>query len=385
MANWLTRFTRFFFGGGAMADHSGVQTGLPVVSVSPSVSPDRAMQLSAVYACVDLLANTVSSFPIMVYERGEGGMRTPAEASRLWMLLHDSPNALMTPMDFWRAMVVQLVLRGNAYARIERNQKGELVALWPMASDQMTDQIIDGQQVYAYTVDAKQLVFASDDILHLKGIGTGLHGFSKLDFMSTIKVNHMTTAEQRNDLMARLSAFKSGDARFLLIDGDMDFKQVSLSPQESQLLETRQFTTDEICRWFGVPPQLIGAGTTASWGNGIEQITAGFEKYTLRPMTASIEQAIRMRLMTPAERRQYDVEFSMSNLTKASLKDRSSIYSTMVQNGIWTRNQCRGFEGMEPLDGGDKLTAQTNLAPLDMLGKTANNGSPNQSTEPIKQ
>jgi phage portal protein BeeE len=102
-------------------------------------------------------------------------------------------------------------------------------------------------------------------------------------------------------------------------------------------------------------------------------------------MTASIEQAIRMRLMTPAERRQYDVEFSMSNLTKASLKDRSSIYSTMVQNGIWTRNQCRGFEGMEPLDGGDKLTAQTNLAPLDMLGKTANNGTPNQSTEPIKQ
>ena len=393
-----------------MSDHSGIQTGIPVDSAQPPVSPDRAMQLSAVYACVDLLANTISSFPLMVYERGDGGSRMPAEASRLWMLLHDSPNAMMTPMDFWRAMVVQLVLRGNAYASIERNARGELVALWPLASDQMTDQIIDGQQVYAYTVDAKQIVFPAEEILHLKGIGTGLHGFSKLDFMSStvteagslasfanglaatankpsgiVKVNHMTTSEQRNDLMGRLSAFKSGDARFLLIDGDMDFKQVSLSPQESQLLETRQFTTDEICRWFGVPPQLIGASTGAAWGNGIEQITAGFEKYTLRPMAASIEQAIRMRLMTPAERRQFEVEFSMTNLTKASLKDRSAIYSTMVQNGIWTRNQCRGFEGMEPIAGGDDLTAQSNLAPLAMLGKTTNNGAPNQNTEPMKQ
>ena len=185
--------------------------------------------------------------------------------------------------------------------------------------------------------------------------------------------------------MNRLMTFKQGDARFLLIDGDMEFKQVSLTPQESQLLETRQFTTDEICRWFGVPPQLIGAGTTASWGNGIEQITAGFEKYTLAPMVTSIEQAIRKRLMTPQERREFDIEFSMYNLTKASLKDRSSIYSTMVQNGVWTRNEVRTFEGMPTIEGGDDLTAQTSLAPLSMLGKTVNNGSPAETTTPVKQ
>ena len=409
--NFLYRFVRSLrFWGGVLSDHDGVQTGFPVASDKPPVSPDTALQLAAVYACVDLLSNTIASFPIMVYRRKNGGTRMPAEDSRLWMILHDSPNGLMTPMDVWRALVVQLVLRGNAYALIERNGKGEVTQLWPLASDQMTDFVEDGQQFYAYGRDGQERVFRADDILHLKGIGTGLHGFGKLDFMSStvteadslasfaenlagtankpsgiVKVSHITSAEQRRDLMNRLMSFKQGDARFLLIDGDMEFKQVSLTPQESQLLETRQFTTDEICRWFGVPPQLIGAGTTASWGNGIEQITAGFEKYTLAPMVTSIEQAIRKRLMTPQERREFDVEFSMYNLTKASLKDRSGIYSTMVQNGIWTRNQCRAFEGMEPVEGGDDLTAQTSLAPLSKLGQVANNGSPAETTLPVKQ
>lgn len=401
MASFISRIVRNWrWWGGALSDHSGEQLGIPAMTSQAPVSPDQSLQLATVYACVDLLASTVAAFPLMVYRRDHGS-RSEARDSDLWMLLHDSPNAMMTPMDFWRAMVVQLVLRGNAYAKIERGARGNVIALWPLASDQMSDSIIDGRQVYLYGKDGEQSPFEAREILHLKGIGTGRHGFSKLDFMSStiresdslasfantladtankpsgiVKVAHMTTAEQRQGLMNRLSAFKQGDSRFLLIDGDMEFSAVSITPQESQLLETRQFGVEEICRWFGVPPQLIGGSTSASWGNGISEITTGFEKYTIRPLVCSIEQTIVKALLTPAERREYEVEFSMANLLRASIGDRYSVYSTAVQNGLMSRNEVRAMENMEPVDGADDLTAQTSLAPLSSLGQVANNGEP---------
>lgn len=402
MAGIISRFVRNWrWWGGALSDHSGEQFGGPSVSVQAPVSPDRALQLATVYACVDLLANTVAAFPLMVYRRDERGNRVEARDTRLWMLLHDSPNAMMTPMDFWRALVVQLVLRGNAYACIDRNDRGEPVALWPLASDQISDNIKDGEQVYIYSKDGESRLYQASDILHLRGIGTGYHGFGKLDFMAStvreadalgafantladtankpagiVQVQHMTTKEQRDGLMSRLTDFKRGDSRFLLIDGDMDFKQVSITPQESQLLETRKFTTEEICRWFGVPPQLIGGSDSASWGNGIEQITAGFEKYTVRPLVCSIEQSVARTLMTPADRMSFIVEFSMTNLLRSSLSDRYSVYSSAVQNGLMTRNEVRAMENLEPIAGADELTAQTSLAPLSALGQVQDNGSP---------
>lgn len=401
MANFITRIVHNWrWWGGILSDRSGEQFSGPAMSVQPQATPDAALQLATVYACVDLLANTVSAFPLMVY-RSAGGSRTEAKDSRLWMVLHESPNAMMTPMDFWRALVVQLVLRGNAYALIDRNSKGEIVALWPLASDQMTDSVVNGVQSYVYMKDGEQKSLPASSVLHLKGIGGGYHGFGKLEFMSStvheasalgafantladtahkpsgiVRVQHMTDKKQRAGLMERLSDFKQGDSRFLLIDGDMDFKQVSVTPQESQLLETRKFTTEEICRWFGVPPQLIGGADSASWGNGIEQITAGFEKYTVRPLVCSIEQTITKSLMTSAERREFAVEFSMTNLLRSSFTERYGVYASAVQNGLMTRNEVRSMENLEPVEGADELTAQTSLAPLSSLGQVANNGEP---------
>lgn len=400
----IRRFVRNLrFWGGALSDHSGEQMGVPGVSPSTGVvSPDRALQLATVYACVDLMASTISAFPLMVYRQSRG-KKTAANDTRLWNLLHDSPNADMTPVDFWRAMIVQLMLRGNAYAVIDRDElTKEAVALYPLSADQMSDQITeDGVQIYVYSKDGKQIVYPAEAVLHLKGIGTGFHGFSKLEFMTDsinesldiqkfsgtlantaskpsgiVAVKHKLTKEDRAALMAALGEFKYGDKRFMFIEGDMDFKQVAMSPQESQILQTRQFTTEEICRWFGVPPQLIGGGTTASWGNGIDQITQGFEKYVVRPMVVSIEQAISKRVLTQQQRRRYAVEFSMMNLLRASMADRFAVYSTAVQNGIMSRNEVRSLENMDPRDGADELTAQTALAPLSSLGKVANNGSP---------
>jgi HK97 family phage portal protein len=402
--SFIQRFVRNLrFWGGALSDHSGEQIGVPSAPSSSGgvITPDKALQLATVYACVDKLANTVAAFPCMVY-RTNGGNRRAADETMLWTILHDSPNAWMTPMDFWRALVVQLMLRGNAYAFIDRDPETlEAKAMYPLAADQMTDQVLDGKQVYLYYKDGDQTVYPADAILHLKALGTGYHGFSKLEFMTDslneavdlqgfsgtlartaskpsgiFTVKHALRDDQRTALQEKLSQFKYGDARFMFVESDMDFKQIAMSPQESQILDTRKFSTEEICRWFGVPPQLIGGGTTASWGNGIEQITEGFEKYTVRPMVVGIEQAITKRLLTAKQRRKFTVEFSMTNLLRASIKDRYSVYSTAVQNGLMTRNEVRAMENLAPQDGADDLTAQTSLAPLSMLGKTANNGEP---------
>lgn len=148
----------------------------------------------------------------------------------------------------------------------------------------------------------------------------------------------------------------------------MKYEQLSLSPEDQQLLESRQFTVEEIARWFGVPSVLINQSNVTAWGTGIDALIEGFYKLTIRPLLVSIEQALTKRVLTPAQRAVLSVEFSLEGLLRSSLKDRAEIYSKLVQNGLKTRNECRQLENDPPVQGGDELTAQTNLAPLSKLG-----------------
>lgn len=158
----------------------------------------------------------------------------------------------------------------------------------------------------------------------------------------------------------------------------MKYQQLSLSPEDQQLLESRRFTVEEICRWFDVPPVLVHHSNVTTWGSGIEQIIAGFHKFTVRPMVVSVEQAIRKRVMTPRQRATMTAEVNLDALLRASLKERMEIYSTAVQNGIFNRNECRQLENAEPYPGGDEFTAQTNLAPVGMLGRQRPPAAPAQ-------
>lgn len=155
----------------------------------------------------------------------------------------------------------------------------------------------------------------------------------------------------------------------MVLEADMKFQSVSLSPEASQLLETRKFSTEEICRWFGVPPVMIGASSQTTWGSGIAEIMSGFYKVTLNPLLHSIEQALRASVLTIDERISHTVEFNFDALLRGDISSRYAAYATAVQNGFKTRNEVRQLENDEPLEGGDVLTAQTNLAPLEMLGK----------------
>lgn len=412
MNKFISAMLGWFGWGGALGDRTGKQTGSPtgsLVTGTASLNTDGALQISAVWACVDLLSRTIASLPLFVYE-GEGGARKLARDTVLWQLLHDTPNRRMTPMEFWVAMLLNLMLRGNAYARIDRDATGNAVALWPMSADQMTvDVLSDGSVVYLYAIGSDRTVFSEQNILHIKDMGNGTFGLSRLDFMrattgemtnaqtaanmlfanggkptGVLMIDSVLNPEQRAAIKERFSGMAEGStSRLYVLEANMKYQQLSLTPAETQLLETRRYGVEEIGRWFGVPAVLINHNNATAWGTGIEQIIDGFFKFTVRPALVSLEQAIRKRVLTPAQRARYSVEWNFDGLLRANIKDRMEVYSKAVQNGLKTRNECRQLENDPPIAGGDSLTAQVNLVPIDMLGRVKQTGT--VPADPVQQ
>lgn len=396
-------FSRWFGRGGALGEVTGAQNAVPsvaLVSDSGNIGPDGALQISTVWACIDRRATTIASLPFFAYEQANG-QKTLARNSRLYSLLHESPNTRMTPLEFWRAMVMNHDLRGNAYARIERDANGEALAMWPMPADQVTSTVLpDGSMVYAYQLGSDVAVFDESNVLHLKNLGNGTTGMAKLEFMrattdeaakaqgaaskvfgtggkptGTLMVDKVLNPDQRKALLSSFAGMAEGNtSRLYLLEANMKYEQLSMSPEDQQLLETRQFTVSEICRWFDVPPVLVHHNDTTTWGSGIEQIVDGWYKLAIRPALVSIEQATRKRVMTSRQRATMSVEFALDALLRGSPTQRADLYAKNVQNGIMTRNECRQLENLPPFAGADDLTAQSNLLPLSMLGTATASG-----------
>lgn len=400
--------------GNATAQRSGSQQATPSSSAyesAPNVGIDGALQVSTVWACVKLLVETVASLPLFVYATDGKGQRTLARSETLYRVLHDSPNRRQTAFEFWAFMLLNLVLRGNAYARIERGANGEVFALWPLAADQVEVKALsDGSLVYAYHLDSETLIFTEDQILHLRGIGNGVVGMSPLDYMrasvglaisaqnhtqriynkssrraAVMMSNGPLTKEQKDGLRESFGDIVEGKQELYILPAQMTMEQLGMTPQDIQLLETRRFAVEDLARWFGVPSVLINdTSKTTTWGTGVEQIIEGWYKFTLRPQLEMIEQAIGRRVLTAGQRaRGLHAEFSFDALLRASLKDRMEIYAKATQNGLKTRNECRQLENDPPLPGGDVLTAQSNLVPIDMLGKVK--GGSDAPQDPIAQ
>jgi len=395
-------FSRWF-GNSAIAESPGFQNPVPsvaLVSDVANISPDAALQISAVWACIDRRATTVASLPFFAYTT-KNGQRELARNSRLFELLHDSPNPRMTPYEFWRSMMLNHDLRGNAYARIDRDGRGEAMALWPMPSDQVEVEVLsDGSIIYKYQIGGDVAVFSEKNVLHLKNLGNGTTGLSKLEFMrcttdeaakaqgtaakvfgtggkptGVLMIDKVLNKEQREKIKESFAGMAEGStSRLYVLEASMKYEQLSMSPEQQQLLETRNFTVSEICRWFDVPPVLVHHNDTTTWGSGIEQIVDGFYKLSIRPMLVSIEQATRKRVMTSTQRSYMSAEFALDALLRGNPTQRADLYAKNVQNGVMTRNECRQLENLPPVTGADQLTAQSNLLPLTMLGTAVASG-----------
>jgi HK97 family phage portal protein len=403
--NPFNSFRTWWGRGGAIAETVGSQVPLPAAPLIPetgTVSVDGALQISTVWACIDRRATTIASLPFFAYLQASGEKQL-ARTSRLYGIMHDSPNSRMTPFEFWRAMMMNYDLRGNAYARIDRGDDGEAVAMWPMPADQVEPIVLpDGSMVYKYSIGNDIAVLADTNVLHLKNLGNGTVGLAKLEFMrastdeaakaqttaaktfasggkptGVLMVDKVLDLGQRKSVQERFAEMASGSTnRLWVLEANMKYEQISMSPEQQQLLETRNYGVVELCRWYDVPPVLVHHPSETGWGTGIYEIKDGFYTLSIRPMIVNIEQAVRKRVMTSRQRATMTVEYSLDALLRGDPVKRADINAKNVQNGIKTRAEIRQLEGDPFIDGTDILTAQSNLVPLNMLGRvTARGGS----------
>lgn len=405
MATLFQSLRRWFGNVGSTGQQEGIQFGEPftkVYDINKDYGIDGALQVSAVWACVELLSDNIASLPLFVYERepGADGHKNLARGTELWKLLHDNPNRRNTPMEFWQFMTLNFILRGNAYARVVRNAAGEAIELLPLSSDQVEVEVDStGKVIYKYSFEGKIIVYDERSILHWKDKGNGVYGMSRLDYMrSSVGVaissqNHteqgyrksgrrpgvfmidkLLTQEQREKIRKNYSGLVEGsDDDLLVLEAGAKFEPLSLSPADLQLLDTRKFAVEDIARWFGVSSVMINdTAKTTTWGTGITELIEGFYKFRLRPMLEGLEQAIERRVLTPGQREKYTVEFSLDAILRGSFRDRLEAASTAVNNGLMTRNEYRQLENLPPKDGGDILTVQLALTNLENLSANPN-------------
>lgn len=407
---WFGRLTS------VLGEKPGKQANNPTVALVSDTSnpgPDGAMQLSTVWNCIERRAMVVSSLPFFAYQLQQNGQKDLARTSRLYAILHDSPNSRMTPLEFWRAMMMNHDLRGNAYARLDRDERTrEVLAMWPMPADQVETEVLeDGSMVYYYRLGNNVAVLAAENVLHLKNLGNGTVGLPKLEYMRAtvneaanaqsaasrlfanggkptglLMVDGVLGDEARQKLKSNFAEMAMANtSRLFVLEASMKYQPISLTPEDQELLATRKFSIEEICRWFDVPPVLAHHSNVTTWGSAVETIIDGWHKLSVRPILVNIEQAVTKRVLTPAQRARMSVEFNHDALLRGNIKDRFEVYAKGTQNGIMTRNEARQLENLPPMPGGDELTAQSNLLPLAMLGQVKPGASHAATQDPVAQ
>ena len=364
------------------------------------VSAQSAMGLSAVWACANLISGTISSLPLQVFSTRRDGTREQDKAHPLYSVLHDSPNFDQTALDFWDYMNLSVELWGNGYARKVRGDGGRIIALRPIKPDAIfVRRLPSGPLEYRWTEDGQSFVSTEQDVLHIRGPGGDpLGGMSTLTFArnsfsaaqaadraaagmfrnglrpsGVIKFKEWLTPEQRAVADARitekyLGAINSG--RPFIAEGGMDYQHLSISPEDAQMLETRQFSIEEVCRFFGVPPVLIGhAGASTAWPTSVEQQIIMFVQFTLRRRLKRIEQAIQKQLLSPADRaRGVVVEWNIEGLLRGDSAARASFYGAGINAGWLTINEVRARENLPAVTGGETPRIQMQNRPIEEIG-----------------
>jgi len=415
--NLFSPILKLFGMGGLVSKDKGPQTassGGNHTDAGISVTDERAMQVSAVWACVQYIVNSVCSLPINFYRRTSTG-REELDNHYLVDLFHRSPNALMKPRDFRKAMTTQLAIWSNAYAYIEWSGNRPIYIL-PLRAGRMTPYIGEtGDLTYHYATNDGVKIYAQKSILHMKGLGIdGISALERVNYAREclglsvsadvyaakqfknsghpgggyLMLDQWLTDDQRKQarkLYDGLSETAYNKGKLWILEGGIQYKADSLNPDQMQMLETRKMQLSEIARFWGVPEALIGAGTggASSWPASFEQQTLSFLTFTLQDYIDEWESALRHSLLPPQDRRNIIIDHDVSQFIKMDSVARGQYLGTLTQNGLMTRNEGRATLNMPERPNGDELTAQVNLAPLDKLGQTAQASAP--PTTPIQQ
>lgn len=390
------QFYRYFSGGPTYAGEN--------------VTVDGSLQLDVVWACVRLIAETIATLPLFVYKRDSQGRGIIDDTHPLYRVLHDRPNADMTAVEFFTATVAALLLWGNSYAAIARRmddgEKGSLpgpdnpvVAITPMRPDFVTiRRNNDGSLTYTYSYQGVHAVLEEHQVLHIKGFSLdGMIGIAPISqarqsLASAIAAEKASGSFFRNGMRpsailespAFLSPAQREQANTMIdrfngamaaggvpvTEGGFKYTTFSLPPDDAQLLQTRGFHVEQLCRWFAVPPPMIGhSEKSTAWGTGLEQMNLWFLMYCLRPHLERIEQAVMKSLMLPAEAVASYVEFNVDGILRADSTIRAALYKTQIAFGLKTPNEIRALENDAPDPNGNDLMIMSNMLPIKLLGE----------------
>ena len=388
-----------------------------------TVTERSAMQITAVYSCVRILAEAIAGLPLHLYTYKEDGGKEKAIGHPLYLLLHDEPNPEMSSFVFRETLMTHLLLWGNAYAQIIRNGKGEVVALYPLMPNRMTvDRDSSGQLFYSYqmnnsdapTMKTGTVILKPSDVLHIPGLGfDGLVGYSPIamaknaiglaiateEYGAKFFANGATpgglleypgTVKDPDRVRESWNKGFSGSqnaGKVAILEEGMKYTPISIAPEQAQFLETRKFQINEIARIFRVPPHMVGDLEKSSFSN-IEQQSLEFVKYTLDPWVVRWEQSLSRALFTPEEKKKYFFKFNVEGLLRGDYQSRMNGYATARQNGWMSANDIRELENLDRIpaeEGGDLYLINGNMLPLVHAGAFADIDSGKEESEPDEQ
>ena len=374
-----------------------------------AVTERSAMQMTAVYSCVRILAEAVAGLPLHLYRYKEDGGKEKALDHPLYLLLHDEPNPEMSSFVFRETLMTHLLLWGNAYAQIIRNGKGEVIALYPLMPNRMVvDRDIHGQLYYQYTRSTEEaptmkgvtVNLPPSDVLHIPGLGfDGLVGYSPIAMAKNAigmaiaceeygakffangaapggVLEHPGTIKDPQRVRESWQSTFGGSGnsnKIAVLEEGMKYTPIGISQEQAQFLETRKFQINEIARIFRVPPHMVGDLEKSSFSN-IEQQSLEFVKYTLEPWLVRWEQSIQRTLFSPEEKKRYFAKFNVEGLLRGDYASRMSGYATARQNGWMSANDIRELENLDRIpteDGGDLYLINGNMLPLGNAGAFA--------------
>ena len=367
-------------------------------SAGKIVNETTAMQVSVVYACVRILAESVAGLPLHVHERTADGGRATMPKHPLYRLLHDEPNPEMTSFVFREVMMSHLLLYGNAYAQIIRDGRGYPIMLYPMLPDKITiDRNKSGKLIYTYRCEKGEIKLRKEYVLHIPGLGfDGLIGYSPITMAKNSIGMALATEEYGAKFFANganpggvlehpgtikdiqrvkdswNTAYQgSGNAhKVAVLEEGMKFSPIGIPPEQAQFLQTRKYQLNEIARIFRVPPHMIGDLERSSFSN-IEMQSLEFVKYTLDPWVVRWEQSLQQALLLPSEKDSIFIKFNVDGLLRGDYESRMKGYSVGIQNGFMSINDVRALEDMNLLsdeEGGNYHVLNGNMVKLRDVG-----------------
>ena len=377
-----------------------------------SVNERTAMQTTAVYACVRILAEAVASLPLHVYEYQDDGGKKLVHDHPLYYLLHDEPNPEMTSFVFRETLMSHLLIWGNAYAQIIRDGAGRVLGLYPLLPDKMEVQRDDkGNIYYVYSRNSDEnptfkeygnIKLKAEDVLHIPGLGfDGLIGYSPIAMAKNAVGMTLACEEYGASFFANganpggvlehpgvlkdpskvreswNSVYRgvSNAHKIAVLEEGMKYQQIGIPPEEAQFLETRKFQVNEIARLYRIPPHMVGDLDKSSFSN-IEQQSLEFVKYTLDPWVIRWEQSLQRSLLLPGEKGKYFIKLNVDGLLRGDYQSRMNGYAVGRQNGWFSANDIREMENMNPIpdeEGGNLYLingAMTKLADAGAFAKT---------------